>query len=122
MSKSKTKGTSFESDCVEYMQRRLGDDRIERRALNGVKDRGDVSGVYVRGRRCVVECKNHARAELAAWVDEALEEKGNDGAEFAVVMHKRKGCGKKGFGKTYVTMTLDDFLAIIAGGHEYLED
>ena len=121
MSKQKTKGTLFEAQAVSYMAERLGDDRIERRALSGTNDRGDVSGLYFRGKRVVVECKNHRRMELAEWVDEAETERGNDGAEYAVVLHKRKGCGEKNFGGNYVTMTLDTFLAMKVGGREYLE-
>ena len=122
MSKQKDKGTSFESQTVDYLRRVLGDDRIERRATCGTNDRGDISGVMVRCKRTVVECKNHARMELAAWVDEADRERMNDDAEFAVVVHKRRGCGEKTFGGNYVTMTLETFAAIIAGSRRLLDD
>ena len=122
MSKSKTKGTSFESDCAAYMRRRLGDDRIERRALNGVNARGDIAGLRIRCKRLVVECKNHRRMELAEWLEEAEVERLNDDAEFKCVLHKRRGCGEKNFGKNYVTMELDDLLAIIAGARGLLDD
>lgn len=120
MSKQKQKGTSFESQVVSYLRHALGDERIERRATTGAKDRGDISGLFFRGMRVVAECKNHARAELARWLDEAEEERGNDGAEYGVVIHKRKGCGEKSFGETYVTMTLHTFAAMLVGGRDLL--
>jgi len=122
MSKQKAKGSKFEQQAVDYMKRRLHDDRIERRLMGGVNDRGDIAGLWIRGDRVVVECKNHARMELAAWVDEAEAERNNDDAGYKCVLHKRKGCGEKNFGGNYVTMELDDFLAIIAGGRELLHE
>jgi len=121
VSKSKQKGTDFESQAVEYISRRLGDDRIERRTLSGVNDRGDIAGVYIRGKRCVVECKNCKRMELSSWLDEAEAERGNDDADFKAVLHKRRGAGVKNFGKNYVSMELDDFLALIVGARNLLE-
>lgn len=122
MSRNKSIGTTLETLFVRFMACVLGDERIERRALSGTKDRGDVSGLTLRGKRVVCEVKNHRRMELAAWLDEAEVERGNDDAEFAVVVHKRRGCGAKRAGQNYVTMTWETFAAIIAGAHELLED
>ena len=120
VSKEARKGNTFEQQVADYMARRLEDERIERRVKNGSKDRGDITGLYVRKRRAVVECKCCNKMDLSGWVGEAEDERVNDGAEFGVVVHKRRGCGEKGFGGNYVTMTLDTFLAIVAGGFEYL--
>lgn len=120
MSKERRKGASFEAQAVEYASRRLGDDRIERRLMGGANDRGDIAGLYIRGDRLVVECKNCKRMELAEWVDEAETERLNDDAGYKCVLHKRRGCGPKNFGGNYVTMEFDDLLAIIAGGRELL--
>lgn len=120
MSKEKRKGTAFETQVVEYMRRVLDDDRIERRPCNGVNDRGDISGVMLRGKRVVLECKNAKRMELASWIDEAERERGNDCAEFAFVVHKRRGCGDKNMGDTYVTCTLETLCALIASSHWHL--
>ena len=119
MSKEAQKGASFEQDTAAWLSDVLGDD-IERRVKHGSNDRGDISGFYIRGKRTVVECKNCKRMELAKWIDEAEIERGNDDAEFAVVIHKRKGCGAKKFGGNYVTMTLETLAAIIAGGRDLL--
>ena len=115
MNRSKDKGTSFESQVVQYMRNRLGDDRIERRTLSGCNDRGDVSGIYIHGKPVVIECKNHRQMRLAEWMDEAEAERGNADAEFAFVAHKRKGCGEKSMGRTYVTTDLETLCALIAG-------
>ena len=120
MSRQREKGTSFEKQVADYMAARLGDGRIERRACCGAYDRGDIAGVYLRGKPAVIECKNHARTELAAWLGEAEAERGNADAEFAFVVHKRRGCGEKNMGETYVTCTLETLCAVIAGSHENL--
>ena len=120
MGRSKEKGTMFESQVVDYLFRMLNDDRIERRAASGTNDRGDIAGVRINGLRAVIECKNHQRMELAKWLDEAETEKGNDDAAFAFVVHKRKGCGEKRMGETYVTCTLETLAAIVAGSPDLI--
>lgn len=120
MSKSKQKGSKFEQQVVDYMRDRLMDERIERRTTNGAKDRGDVSGVMLRGMRVVVECKNCKKMELGEWLEEAEAERGNDDAEFAFVVHKRRGCGEKSFGRNYVTCDLETLCALIAGSRDSL--
>ena len=42
---AKKAGTAFETLVVGYLRNVLHDERIERRAKSGAKDRGDVSGV-----------------------------------------------------------------------------
>ena len=120
MSKEGRKGASFEQLVADYLAAALQDDRIERRVKHGTQDRGDIAGLRIRGKRAVVECKNHQRMELAAWLDEAERERGNDDAEFGIVVHKRKGCGTAKAGRNYVTTDLETFTAIIAGGRELI--
>ena len=48
-SRQKAKGTRFESSVVRYMREALGDDRIERRALHGTQDMGDIYGIRAHG-------------------------------------------------------------------------
>lgn len=114
MSKSKAKGTAFETPIVNYLSVQLDDDRIERRTLNGARDRGDIAGVRVNGHRVVLECKNHNRLNLAGWLDEATIEAGNDDAIFGAVIHKRRGTAKPG--EQYVTMTVDSLITLLLGG------
>lgn len=120
MSMQAQKGATFEQDTADYLAAALGDDRIERRVKHGTNDRGDIAGLRIHGRRVVVECKNHKRMELAEWVDEAETERGNDDADYGIVVHKRRGCGKAKFGGNYVTMTLETFAAIVAGGRDLI--
>lgn len=113
---AKNAGTLMESRVAAYLSDALDDDRIERRARNGAKDRGDISGVRTAlGERVVIEVKDVARTDLAGWVREAEIERGNDDAAAAVVVHKRRGKGEAQMGEQYVTMTLGD-LAVLLGG------
>lgn len=109
-------GTKFESDTVAYLRSHLDDDRIERRAKTGAKDRGDITGIRtVTGERVVIECKDVTKLNLSGWVNEADIERGNDDAAVGVVVHKRRGVGPKTMGDTYVTMTLRDLAALLGG-------
>ena len=113
---AKKAGSLFESQVAGFLADALDDDRIERRARNGSKDRGDVSGVRTAtGERVVVECKNTARPDLAGWVREVEVERGNDDAPCGVIVHKRHGVGATRMGEQWVTMTLSD-LAVLLGG------
>lgn len=86
MSASKKKGSAWETSIVDYL-RRHGVPHAERRVSNGAaKDRGDIAGMP----GVVVEAKNAARVEMAAWLDEAEAERRNDGADLAVVWIKRR--------------------------------
>lgn len=120
MSKEMQKGAGFEKDVVDDMRSALCDQRIERRAKNGRNDRGDIAGVFFKGKRVVLEVKNCKQMRLSEWLKEAEIEKGNDDAEFCAVVHHRKGCGRKKTGESYVTMTLRTFEAMIAGSHDLL--
>ena len=113
---AKKAGTAFETLIVGYLRNVLHDERIERRAKNGAKDRGDVSGLIHMGGRIVVECKNTTRTNLAGWATEAEVERGNDDAVAGIVVHKRHGKGQPG--DQWVTMTLADFTSILTGARE----
>jgi Holliday junction resolvase len=97
MSRSRAKGTTWETAIVNFL-RDHGAPHAERRALGGTKDRGDIAGVP----GVVFEAKNAAKAELGVWLAEAEAERVNDRAELAVVWHKRRGKASAGDG--YVTM------------------
>lgn len=110
---AKSAGTRMETAVARYLAEHV-DDRIERRAKAGQKDRGDVSGVRTpHGHRVVLEVKNTARTNLAGWAAEAEVERGNDDAMVGVVVHKRHGKAKPG--DQWVTMTLADLVALLTG-------
>lgn len=111
MSAAKRKGTAAETAIVTYL-RSIGFIHAERRALNGTQDRGDIAGIPA----VVIEAKNCARQELAAWVGEAETERDNDGASLGVVWHKRRG--KADPRDWFVTMSGEQFAHLL---REYLE-
>ena len=118
MSKSKSIGTRFESMCVEYLREHLGDDGIERRALHGSKDMGDLFGLVAHDHDGVVECKSHKRygpADVAEWRSQTIDERENAGADFALLVIHRPGCGRARFGRNECQMQVRD-LERIAGG------
>ena len=105
-------GTRFEGQVARYLSEALDDDRIERRAKSGQKDRGDIAGVRFRGKRVVIECKDVVKMDLAGWTQEAEVEAGNDDAGFWAVAHKRRGVSDPA--EQYVTMPLKVFAAMLA--------
>lgn len=117
-------GTRFERAVADYLAAHV-DERIDRRVKTGAKDKGDIGGVLLPHRDCdgaicgcgtrrvVLECKDHARLELAAWVNEAEAERINDDARIGLVIHKRRGTADPG--DQYVTTTLRDLVAILTG-------
>lgn len=110
---AKAAGTRFETLIARYLAANV-DDRIERRAKTGAKDRGDLSGVRATGGgRVVVECKDTARTALGEWAREIELERGNDDALVGVIVHKRRGVGAPG--QQWVTMTVDDLVALLIG-------
>jgi hypothetical protein len=106
MNRSKIKGTSAETAIVGYL-RGEGFPHTERRALAGNSDRGDIAGIP----GVVIESKNCAKTELAAWVDEARIEQTNDRADLGVVWHKRRGKGSPA--DWFVTMSGAQFADIL---------
>lgn len=111
-SSAKKAGTSFESLIVAYLAEHV-DDRIERRRLNGSRDRGDVSGVRHMGQRVVIEAKNTTRTQLSEWASEVDAARGNDDALIGLICHKRHGRGDAA--AQWVTMTLQDLAALLTG-------
>lgn len=88
MSKSKQKGTAFETAVVRFLQEN-GFPHAERAPLSGNKDRGDITGTP----GLVWECKNHKTLELAKWMNETLVETVNANADAGILVVKRRGQG-----------------------------
>ena len=102
----KRKGSQFERDVVRYLQEHGFPDAERAYGAGRPEDVGDIAGVP--GICC--EVKNHARLELAQWVDEAESERINARQPFAVVIAKRRG---KGTAQSYVVMTLESFTRLV---------
>lgn len=112
---AKKAGSAMESLVANFLAYRLADDRIERRAKNGAKDRGDISGVRIPGGRVVIEVKNvSSKIDLPGWLREAEAERGNDDAVIGVVVHKRHGSANPA--DQHVTMTLETFATLLEQG------
>lgn len=115
---AKKAGTDMERLVAEFLSFRLADDRIERRAKNGAKDRGDIGGVNLfRGGRVVIECKDVRNDQLPQWIAEAEIERGNDHARIGVVVHKKRGSTNPA--DQYVSMTLETFAVMLEGGGDF---
>lgn len=112
---AKAAGTRHESSIANYLAEQLNDDRIERRAKTGAKDRGDIGGVRAPGGgRLVLECKDYGgRLQAGPWLGEAEVERGNDGALAGLVVAKRRGVADPG--SQFVLMTVRDLVAILSG-------
>lgn len=88
-SRQKAKGTRFESSVVRYMREALGDDRVERRALHGTQDMGDIYGIRAHGWDVIAECKSHKEvtpALVAEWREQTLRERENADAGAALLV------------------------------------
>lgn len=120
---AKTIGAQTERDVADYLATTLTDDRIDKRAKRGIKDRGDIAGLRAfTGQRLVIEIKDCARQDLPGWTNEANIEAGNDDALAGIVIAKRRGTTNPG--KYWVHMTVDDLLALLTGqrqGHRHNE-
>jgi len=103
--RSKAKGTAFESSVVAYLQAN-GHPHVERRALAGVNDKGDVAGWV----GVCIEAKAALRWEIDAWMRELAVEQLNSGASVAALWCKRKGKANAADG--VIVMTPAQFLAL----------
>lgn len=110
---AKAAGAWLERSLADHLAKHV-DDRIDRRVKTGAKDRGDLASVRTsHGGRVVVEVKNCIKINLGTWANEAEIERRNDDAIAGVVAHKRHGKAKPG--EQWVTMTVDDLIAILTG-------
>lgn len=110
---AKKAGTRHETTVAAYLAEHI-DPRIERRARTGAKDRGDIAGLHTYTNRVVVECKDYGgQIKAGPWLAEAEIERGNDDAEAAIVVAKRRGISDPG--EQIVLMTLRDLVAIMTG-------
>lgn len=106
MSRSRNKGTAFETAVVRFLIEE-GFTRVERRALAGTADKGDIAGLP----GFAVEVKNCQRDGLPGWVDEVETERAHAGADYGVVWHHRRGRAHPRDG--FVTMTGATFARLV---------
>lgn len=111
MSKQKQKGTNAETAVVKYLKGR-GFHNVERRALTGSQDKGDISNFY----DIVIEVKNHANPRLAEWMEELKTEIKNAEASTGIVIHKRRGTTN--VGEWYATMPVSTYIDLVIEAYE----
>lgn len=109
---AKKAGSAFERSIADCLSEHI-DDRIDRRVKTGAKDRGDIGGWRFAGRRIVAECKDVVKVSLGTWMREAEIERGNDDADVALVIHKRRGSADPL--DQYVTTTVRDLISLTMG-------
>lgn len=88
---SKAKGTRFETSVCLYLRDVLGDPRIERRALHGTHDMGDIYGIFAHGFSVIVEAKAHSnvtRSLVSEWRRQTIDERENADADAALLVVK----------------------------------
>jgi hypothetical protein len=86
MSASKQRGTAWETAIVNYLHYRWPN--VERRALRGGNDQGDIAGIP----GVVIEAKSYTKAwRLAEWWKETEREIGNGNARTGALWIKRTG-------------------------------
>lgn len=105
MSRSKAKGTAWETMVTRWLNAN-GWPGVERRALHGTADKGDIAGLPV-----VVECKAHRTYDFGGWVAEAETEALNAGVGVGVVWAKR--VGKTSPADGYVVMSGATWLKVL---------
>jgi Holliday junction resolvase len=106
MSKSKAKGTAFETLIVNYLRDTYPN--VERRTLSGIHDKGDIAGT---NKKLVWECKDHKTLNFSGWLNEAEVERENAGAEFGIVVAKRRGHGSAS--SQYAVLTLETLVQLL---------
>ena len=86
MSKAKQKGTLWESKVVSWL-REQGFPTVERKALTGAHDQGDLTGIP----GLMVEAKNVRAISLSQWSREMAAQVDNSGAELGLLCVKKVG-------------------------------
>jgi len=107
---AKKAGSTFERQIADHFADAI-DDRIDRAVKRGAFDVGDVAGLRFHGHKIAVEVKDTTKVLLSAWASEVEVERQNLGALAGVVIHKRHG--KTDPGLQWVTMTVNDFVALM---------
>ncbi len=107
MSKSKQKGTLAETAVAEYLKQTFP--KVERRALAGVNDKGDISNVPFS----VVEVKNQRSYKIHEWMKETELERVNAAEEIGILVIKPNGVGVANVDKWWAVVSLETITALI---------
>jgi len=117
VNKPKRKGTAAETAVVSFLQS-AGFPYAERLALQGGKDRGDITGIP----GIVVEVKNEAEYALSSWLQECRVEVENAKADFGFVAAKPRGVGTTRTDQWYAIMNHHPFRELFHQAWKFSED
>jgi predicted lipoprotein len=106
MSASRQKGTIWESQVVDYLKDH-GFPYAERRALAGVNDKGDLTGIP----GLMIECKAEKAIDLAGYMVEVKLQTANAGAHLGFAVVKRRN---RSVGDAYAVMPLSVLTELLA--------
>lgn len=112
VNKPKQKGTAAESAVVSFL-RDNGYPYAERLALQGGKDRGDITGIP----GIVIEVKACQEYTFSSWLAEAEVERENAQADFGFVVAKPRLVGTTRTGQWYALMYQKDWWDLIREAH-----
>ena len=107
MSKSKQKGTLAETAVVDYLRQTFP--AVERRALAGVNDKGDIANLP----GCVVEVKNQRSYKIHEWMKETEIERVNADEEIGILVIKPNGIGVSRVSDWWAVVPLSQITSLI---------
>lgn len=108
VNKPKQKGTAAESAVVSFL-RTQGFPHAERLALQGGKDRGDLTGIP----GIVIEVKACQEYSFNSWLKEAVAERDNAMAAYGIVVAKPRLVGTTRTNAWYALMYSIDYQALL---------
>lgn len=117
VNKPKRKGTAAESAVVSFL-RTQGFPHAERLALQGGKDRGDITGIP----GIVVEVKAEQQYTLSSWLTECRIEVENAKADFGFVAAKPRLVGTMNTASWYAIMNAGSFRDLFTQAWKYSPD
>lgn len=103
---NRRRGAQGERNVTAYL-RANGFPHAERRLSGGPNDTGDIN----LGPGLVIEVKDRARLELAAWIDQLANEMEAANADIGAIIHRRRG--RPNVGEWYATMPVDVLLQLL---------
>lgn len=118
MNKPKRIGTAAETAVARYLQAH-GFPHAERRALRGIQDAGDITGIP----GICVEVKGGEAAKAASdllvadWLEETEKERVNARADIGVLVLQRRGVGPANAGRWWAVISLD-FISMLTHGYD----
>ena len=107
MSKSKQKGTLAETAVADYLRQTFP--AVERRALSGVNDKGDISNVP----GCVIEVKNQRSYKIHEWMKETETERINAKSNLGILVIKPNGVGVANTNQWWAVVSLEAITKLI---------